>query len=89
MKVVKLNKRFNVYRNQGHIWGLRFSPYLVNMNKIQQIEHSLTNMLGSQYSSTRWRAYFGKENGRAQVYWITIKDPSVMTALLLKFDHNS
>jgi hypothetical protein len=90
MKVVKLNRRFPMYKDHGHEVALRFSSYT---QEVRAVEHTASSLFGSQYahwdSYPHWRAYFGKgKRGRTcmRPYWITFRDPAHLTMLMLKLD---
>jgi hypothetical protein len=89
MKVVKLNRRFTMYKDHGHQVALRFSSYT---KEVGQIERTTKELLGNQFESwdsyPHWRAYFGKLSGHTTVrpFWITFRDPAHLTMLMLKLD---
>jgi hypothetical protein len=89
MKVVKLNRRFAMYKDHGHEVALRFSTYT---QEVGQIERTANSLFGSQYahrdSYPHWRAYFGKSSGHTPMrpYWITFRNPAHLTMLMLKLD---
>lgn len=92
MKVVKLNRRFDMYNKYGHQIGIRFPTWSLDA---QRAERTVQQMLGSQYANNlsfdSWRGYFGKSSGhyKRRPYWLTFKNPVHVTMLLLKLDQKS
>ena len=89
MKVVKLNRRFAMYKNHGHEVGLRFSAYTAECGRV---ERTATALFGSQYEFwndyPHWRSYFGKASGHTpnRPFWITFRNPAHLTMLMLKLE---
>jgi hypothetical protein len=89
MKVVKLNRRFAMYKDHGHEVALRFPSYT---QEVSRFERTAKSLFGSQFVSwdsyPHWRGYFGKYNGHTPMrpYWITFRNPAHLTMLMLKLD---
>jgi hypothetical protein len=84
MKVVKLNRRFRMFKEHGHTVALRFSTYGI---KSQTCENVCKKKLGgSGWNPDRgWYSYFGSRNGRhdSRPYWITFRSEADATLVLL------
>jgi hypothetical protein len=91
MKVVKLNRRFAMYKDHGHEVALRFSAYT---DKVRAVERTAQSLFGSQYAHwdkyPHWRSYFGKASGHTpnRPFWITFRNPAHLTMLMLKLESN-
>lgn len=87
MKVVKLNRRFRQFRENGHTYALRFSSYT---EKAASMEHLVKQRLGGSGWNRQadWCSYFGKSNGHSdrKTYWITFRRESDLTLVLLSAD---
>jgi hypothetical protein len=94
MKVVKLDRRFRSFREYGHTMAVKFNYY---NDLARHAEDTARELLGSQYGVareplySRWRAYFGKtpKDASRMTYWISFRDESAVTMLLLKLDQNT
>ena len=85
MKVVKLNRRYKMFKDHGHIVGLRFPSWT---KQSAGIERLCSERLGSKWKNSSWSAQFGSPNytdgsGR-KTYWITFLDESDLTFILLQ-----
>jgi hypothetical protein len=84
MKIIKLNRRYKAFKEQGHTVGLRFYSWC---NEAGPYEKYLTKMYGSQYAynHNEWRCGFGSRPRRNEPrpYFITLRDEKVLTAMLL------
>lgn len=85
MKVVKLNRRFRMFKEHGHTVALRFNVYGANS---QQYEKICRERLGSEWKNYSWSGHFGHRNGRTDFrpYWITFRNESDLTLVLLSAD---
>lgn len=95
MKIVKLNRNFNIHKNHGFEVGLKFDMW---DKEAQRFERAVANRLGNQAWAWKWNlgkkveedwaAGFGKRvNGEAAPYWIYLRKESMLTMLLLSLDH--
>ena len=84
MKVVKLNRRFNVFKEHGHTVALRFSIY---GSKSQQYEKLCKAKLGGDgWNAERgWYSYFGTKShvAVARPFWISFRNEADLTLVLL------
>ena len=84
MKIIKLNRRYKAFKEEGHTVGLRFDSWC---NEAGPYEKYLTKLYGSQYAynNIQWRCGFGSRSGRnnPRPYFITLRDEKVLTAMLL------
>jgi hypothetical protein len=99
MKLVKLNKRHKLFRDEGCVYAWRFEGFNANTLRVELFFES---KFGDQWSSNgrkKWRATFGSKsystltltNGRSYkssrtTYWIGIKDPKDLPFLLLQIN---
>jgi hypothetical protein len=93
MKIIKLDKRFSVYRWHGHQAGFRFSAYNEQARAIEKYMRNVYNTNGYvshnwktwTKESVEWGGYYGKTTKKyeSRPYFITVKSPEVITAILL------
>ena len=81
MKVVKLNRRFKMFKEHGHVVALRFSTWSKLIAPCEQVCRS---RLGSEYRNFSWSGHFGSP-GRdgCRPYWITFRNEADLTLVLL------
>lgn len=82
MKVVKLNRRFRQFKENGHTVGLRFSSYPKSVPYETAAKKKLGG--GGWVCHDLWYSYFG--HGRVagyRPYWITFRNESDATLVLL------
>jgi hypothetical protein len=93
MKLIKLNRRYRAYKEYGHTWGFRFDRW--TPEHCGSIERLLESMYGSQYNGNKhglynhWRGTFGTKipfNTHYRPYFITFRDESVISVVLLKLE---
>lgn len=84
MKIVKLNRRFRQFKEQGHVVALKFpSGY---DHRIRNIEKICREKLrgGGWLREHDWYAYYGKSRyGLTRDYWITFRRETDLTLVLL------
>lgn len=88
MKVVKLNRRFKQFKEQGHTVALRFPHGFTNdAQEIEKICRQRFNGHGWLRSHS-WYGYYGDRNVRtlSRPYWITFRHESDLTLVLLSAD---
>ena len=93
MKLVKLNRRYKAFKDYGHIYALRFPEW---DRKADKVEKMFSDAYGSQYSWTpggnsnfrNWRSCFGNKHPQRGIrpYWISFKDESMATLVILKME---
>lgn len=85
MKVVKLNRKFKMFREHGHVVALRFHGW---SKLIAPVEKICRERLGYQYKNFSWSGHFGTSKGRSDVrpYWITFRNEADLTLVLLSAD---
>ena len=93
MKLVKLNRRYKAFKDYGHVYAFRFAEWGIKADKVEKM---FKDAYGSQYARSsrvdsnfrNWRASFGNRNPRNRVrpYWISFKDESMATLVLLKVE---
>ena len=82
MKVVKLNRRYRQFRDNGHTIALRFDGW----DEIAlQYERVARNKLGGHgyYRADSWFSYFGDGRKGPRPYWITFRNEQDATLVLL------
>lgn len=86
MKVIKLSKRFKLYK-EGYTHALRFIKW--DGAVVYPIEKKMADMLGTQYSwrqPTIWRGTFGSNVDSKtgyKPYYIAVRNESHLTMALL------
>jgi hypothetical protein len=87
MKVVKLNRRFRQFRENGHTVAIRFPHY---SPKVSNLEKFVRHRLGGHGYDRQadWCGYFGAANGHSdrKTYWITFRNEADLTLVLLSVD---
>lgn len=85
MKVVKLNRRFKQYKENGHTIALRFASY--EPKAISAYEKVCRERLrGYGYNrDADWASYFGyaPNSNSSRPYWITFRRESDLTMVML------
>lgn len=87
MKIVKLNRRFRQFKEHGHTVALRFPDG--SSKKIRAIEKTCREKLsgGGWLREHTWYSYYGKAPSiGARPYWITFRNESDLTLVLLSVD---
>ena len=89
MRLVKLNRRYKVFKDFGHTWAFRFDSY--EPKAVSKIEGILLEMYGSQYTwktPVVWRACFGHRRvGQDRPYWISFTNEADASVILLQMEH--
>lgn len=82
MKIVKLNRRFKMFKEHGHTVALRFNGWT---SQISAYESACRRRLGSEYKTYSWSSHFGTRNSRTDVrpYWITFRNEADLTMVML------
>lgn len=85
MKVVKLNRRFKMFKEHGHTVAMRFNGW---SKQISAYESACRARLGSEYKNFSWSSHYGTRSGRveARPYWITFRNEADLTLVLLSVD---
>jgi hypothetical protein len=88
MELVKLNRRYKAFKENGHHWAFRWDSY--DAKTCRQVEHIFQDMYGSQYnySTTNWKANFGHapNSNSSRPYWVSFTNEHDATAVLLRMD---
>jgi hypothetical protein len=84
MKVIKLNRRFKVYRAQGHKVAVKFGNYL----KARELELVCRDRLGGNFlwnPEGIWYGWYGKKRSGMQTtpYFISFRKESDLTFALM------
>ena len=85
MKIVKLNRRFKQFKENGHTIALRFESY--DPNTVSAYEKVCRARLqGHGYNrEADWAGYFGHatRGNSYRPYWITFRNETDLTIILL------
>jgi len=87
MKIVKLNRRYKQFKNNGHTVALRFNGWNPTAAAIEKIcKERLTGY--GWLPEHDWYHYYGDRNSRTDVrpYWITFRNEADLTLVLLSAD---
>lgn len=91
MKIVKLDRRYLSYREHNHIIAVRFNSYMDSPRRL--IEESCEKLLGPSVMWNKkgnWYSYLGSRNSTGYTtYWVSFKNESDLTLVLLKMPHSS
>jgi hypothetical protein len=85
MKVVKLNRRFKQYKENGHTVAFKFPHgYTEDAREIERVCKARLSGYG-WLPQHDWYHYYGERNGRNTVrpYWITFRNEADATLVLL------
>lgn len=84
MKIVKLNRRFKQFKENGHTVALRFNGWTNQAAAIEKVCRDRFKDAGWM-PQHNWYRYFGDRNSRtdARPYWITFRNESDLTMILL------
>ena len=95
MKIVKLDRRFKQHKQYGHTVGMMFDRYSA---ETRNIEFLCEDIFGSPCwdRSGSWAGYFGSYRkpvegervGGYRTYWITFREESAISLVLLKLEQN-
>jgi hypothetical protein len=86
MKVIKLNRRYKLFKEHGYQAGLRFDRW---ENKARLMEKSCQERLGNSFirGDSDWYGYFGKRNLHGPTpYFIMFRRESDLSFMLLCTD---
>jgi hypothetical protein len=79
-KVIKLNRRYKLYKEHGCTHAIKFSGWTTDVAKVEQF---FRERYGSDYSwnkPTMWKTHWAKANGRfnSRSYFIGVKDEEMI-----------
>lgn len=94
MKIVKLNRKFNICKNHGFAVGIKFEMWDL---EAQRFERTAAKRLGNQSWSWKyhpgekikenWASGFGKQvKGGMTPYWIYLRNESMLSLILLAIE---
>ena len=87
MKIVKLNRRFKMFREHGHVVALRFTEFNLNARVIEKVckEKFRTSSWDAQGP---WHGRFGTRPDpfSSRPYWISFRKESDLTLVLLSVE---
>ena len=87
MKIVKLNRRYKVFREYGHTVALRFTEFNRNAIEIEKVCKSKFNT-SSWNTQGLWHGRFGHRPDiySSRPYWISFRNEADLTLVLLSAD---
>ena len=96
MKIVKLDRRYKQFKEHGHTVGIMFDRYTNESRDVEDACREIFNT-SSWDRSGPWCGYFGSYrkrerdewNGGFRQYWITFKDESAVSLILLKMNQTN
>jgi hypothetical protein len=86
MKVIKLNRRYKLFKEHGYEAGVRFDSW---GNRAREIEITCRDRLGYSWNqeSSEWYRYFGKRPANGPTpYFIMFRKESNLSFILLCAD---
>jgi hypothetical protein len=87
MKVIQLNRRYKVYKEQGYQAGLRFDNWCDEARTIEKTCRERLETSGYWPSTSNWYGYFGKRNAHGPTpYFIMFQKESDLSFVLLCAD---
>ena len=87
MKIVKLNRRFKMFKEHGHTIALRFSEFNHNAGVIEKV--CKAKFKTSSWSTQgHWHGRFGTRPDpfSPRPYWISFRNEADLTLVLLSAD---
>lgn len=87
MKIVKLNRRFRQFKENGHTVALRFEGWTKKATAVEKVCREKLNG-GGWFRDHNWYSYYGARNGRSDTrpYWISFRNEAELTLVLLSAD---
>jgi hypothetical protein len=87
MKVINLNRRYKVYKEQGYQAGLRFDTWCDSARVIEKTCRERLETSGYWPSTSNWYGYFGQRNVHGPTpYFIMFRRESDLSFVLLCAD---
>ena len=88
MKVIKLNRRYKVYKEQGYQAGLRFDNWCDDARVIEKTCRERLETSGYWPTTSNWYGYFGKKRDGIgpNPYFIMFQKESDLSFVLLCAD---
>ena len=84
MKVVKLNRRFRVHKEQGHEVAVRFKGYTRQAGDLEEVCRTRLTTDTVWLVGRCWHGWFSKStNGGPRPYFISFKKESDLTFALM------
>ena len=82
MKIIKLNRRYKMFKERGHTIGLKFAGWYMDASPY---ETYLKKVYGSDWDKINWHGYYGTRptTTTSRPYFITMRDEKILTAMLL------
>jgi len=79
VKVIKLNRRYTLYKEHGCTHAIRFSSWSTEAGKVEQF---LRERYGSEYNWNKnhtWKSHWGKSStGNSRPYFIGVRDEQII-----------
>jgi hypothetical protein len=84
MKVIKLNRRFKIYKERGHEVAVRFSSYTRKASDLEEVCRTRLSLDSIWLVDRSWHSWFGaSRDGRAKPYFISFQKESDLTFVLM------
>lgn len=84
MKVLKLNRRWRQFKENGHTMCFRFDGWDKDATAVEKALRDLTDE-GGWVRNGQWYSYFGSMNSQGRKpYFITVQDENLVSMVLLK-----
>ena len=82
MKIIKLNRRYKMFKERGHTIGLKFDNWY---KEADVYETYLSKVYGYDWDKINWHGYYGTcpTKNTSRPYFITMRDEKILTAMLL------
>jgi hypothetical protein len=96
MNIVKLNNRHKQFKEHGHTFAFRFNTYTDQARRVERACSQLFRHDGWNRDA-EWYSYFGSKampcehhgiQTTMRPFWVTVKDESAISAILLTLDTN-
>lgn len=81
VKVIKLNRRFKLYKEHGMEHAIRFSSWDAKVAKVESFmrEHFGPEYVWGHNSQTQWKTHWGKVNrNNPRPYFIGVRDEEMI-----------
>lgn len=84
MKVIKLNRRFKMYKEHGHQAGLRFDTWNQQAQAAEAALRQITQT-GGWSRDNEWYSWVGQPTRQfgTRPYFITVRDEQILSLVLL------
>ena len=86
MKVIKLNRRYKLYKEHGYQVGLKFDCWDTDARAVENICKEMFGCKQWDPGKSDWYEYFGKRVVFGSTpYWIMLRKESHLSMVMLKY----